>query len=185
MSHIASGVLGTVAGVLALGAVHLEVKAGNDLLGPIQRGDASLRNTIDLAVNRDAKADRQDVAGVSDGVTISYRVPGVNDSSVVMRVPVANGSLIDLTLTVAKPASVVAVNGAMKQAADGRLKGILQYTEDPIVSSDIVGNPHSSIFDAPLTMVSGDRFVKVLSWYDNEWGFSNRMVDALLLLGRA
>ena len=104
---------------------------------------------------------------------------------VAVRVPVSNGSLVDLTLTVSKPATVATVNGAMKQASEGRLKGILQYTEDPIVSSDIVGNPHSSIFDAPLTMVSGDRFVKVLSWYDNEWGFSNRMVDALLLLGKS
>ena len=104
---------------------------------------------------------------------------------VAVRVPVANGSLIDVTLNVTKPATVAAVNDAVKQAADGRLKGIVQYTEDPIVSSDIVGNPHSAVFDAPLTMVSGDRFVKVLAWYDNEWGFSNRMVDALLLLGQA
>jgi glyceraldehyde 3-phosphate dehydrogenase len=72
----------------------------------------------------------------------------------------------------------------MKAAASGRLKGILQYTEDPIVSQDVVGNPHSSIFDAPLTMTLGDRMAKVFAWYDNEWGFSNRMVDALLLLGR-
>jgi len=104
---------------------------------------------------------------------------------VAVRVPVANGSLIDVTLLVSKPATVASVNSAMKEAADGRLKGIVQYTEDPIVSSDIIGNPHSAVFDAPLTMVSGDRFVKVLAWYDNEWGFSNRMVDALLLLGRA
>jgi glyceraldehyde 3-phosphate dehydrogenase len=104
---------------------------------------------------------------------------------VAVRVPVADGSLVDLTLTVAKPATVATVNGAMKQASEGRLRGILEYSEAPIVSSDIIGNPHSSIFDAPLTMVSGDRFVKVLAWYDNEWGFSNRMVDALLLLGRA
>jgi glyceraldehyde 3-phosphate dehydrogenase (phosphorylating) len=104
---------------------------------------------------------------------------------IAVRVPVANGSVVDLTVTVAKPASVQSVNGAMREAADGPLKGILQYSEDPLVSSDIVGNPHSSIFDAPLTMVSGDRTVKVFSWYDNEWGFSNRMVDALLLLGKA
>ena len=105
---------------------------------------------------------------------------------IAVRVPVANGSVVDLTVTVTKPASVQAVNDAMRAAAaDGPLKGILQYSEDPIVSSDIVGNPHSSIFDAPLTMVSGDRTVKVFSWYDNEWGFSNRMVDALLLLGKS
>jgi glyceraldehyde 3-phosphate dehydrogenase len=60
----------------------------------------------------------------------------------------------------------------------------MQYSEDPLVSQDVVGNPHSAIFDGPLTMVSGDRMVKVLAWYDNEWGFANRMIDALLLLGR-
>jgi len=104
---------------------------------------------------------------------------------IAVRVPVSDGSLIDVTAATTKPATVASVNAAMKQAADGRLKGILQYTEDPIVSQDVVGNPHSAIFDAPLTMVSGDRMLKVLAWYDNEWGFSNRMVDALLLLGRA
>jgi len=104
---------------------------------------------------------------------------------IAFRVPVPNGSLVDLTATLAKPATIASVNAAMKGASTGRLKGVLQYSEDPIVSQDIVGNPHSAIFDAPLTMVSGDRFVKVLAWYDNEWGFSNRMVDALLLLGRS
>ena len=104
---------------------------------------------------------------------------------IAFRVPVPNGSLVDLTATLAKPATIASVNAAMKEASGGRLKGVLQYSEDPIVSQDIVGNPHSAIFDAPLTMVSGDRFVKVLAWYDNEWGFSNRMVDALLLLGRS
>jgi glyceraldehyde 3-phosphate dehydrogenase len=103
---------------------------------------------------------------------------------IAVRVPVANGSVIDLSVAVSKPASVAAVNDAMRQASEERLRGVLQYSEDPIVSMDVVGNPHSSIFDAPLTMVSGDRFVKVMSWYDNEWGFSNRMVDALLLLGK-
>jgi len=103
---------------------------------------------------------------------------------VAVRVPVANGSLIDVTATVARSATVASVNDAMRAASQGRLQGILQYSEDPLVSQDVVGNPHSAVFDAPLTMVSGDRFVKVLAWYDNEWGFSNRMVDALLLLGR-
>ncbi|MGE5174993.1 MAG: type I glyceraldehyde-3-phosphate dehydrogenase [Hyphomicrobiales bacterium] len=103
---------------------------------------------------------------------------------IAIRVPVPNGSIIDVTVQTAKPVTVASVNDAMRQAASARLKGILQYNEDPIVSQDVVGNPHSSIFDAPLTMVSGDRMAKVLAWYDNEWGFSNRMVDALLMLGR-
>jgi glyceraldehyde 3-phosphate dehydrogenase (phosphorylating) len=74
------------------------------------------------------------------------------------------------------------VNAAIKEAADGPMRGILEYCEDPIVSMDVVGNPHSSVFDALSTMVMAERTVKVLSWYDNEWGFSNRMVDALLKL---
>jgi glyceraldehyde 3-phosphate dehydrogenase len=102
-----------------------------------------------------------------------------------VRVPVVNGSVVDLTVNVSRPATVDSVNAAMREAASGPMMGILEYSEDPIVSSDVIGNPHSSIFDAPLTMVSGDRVVKVFSWYDNEWGFSNRMVDALLLLGKA
>jgi glyceraldehyde 3-phosphate dehydrogenase len=104
---------------------------------------------------------------------------------VAVRVPVPNGSLVDLTVATSKPVTAAAVNEAMKRASQGRLRGILQYSEDPIVSQDIVGNPHSAILDSPLTMASGDRLVKVMAWYDNEWGFSHRMVDALLLLGRA
>ena len=100
-----------------------------------------------------------------------------------IRVPIADGSVIDVTVTTARPVTVASINAAMREAAEGPLRGILQYTEDPIVSQDVVGNPHSAVFDAPLTMVSGDRIAKVFAWYDNEWGFSNRMVDALLLLG--
>ena len=102
-----------------------------------------------------------------------------------VRVPIPCGSIIDVTAQTARPASAAAVNEAMKAASTGRLSGILQYMEDPIVSMDIVGNPHSAIFDSLLTQVQGDRLVKVFAWYDNEWGFSQRMVDTLLLLGRA
>ncbi|MCL1899658.1 MAG: type I glyceraldehyde-3-phosphate dehydrogenase [Promicromonosporaceae bacterium] len=98
-----------------------------------------------------------------------------------MRVPVPTGSVTDLTVTLAREVTVDEVNAAMKAAAEGPLKGILAYNEDPIVSSDIVQDPHSSIFDAPLTKVIGD-MVKVSSWYDNEWGYSNRMVDLALLV---
>ena len=99
-----------------------------------------------------------------------------------MRVPVPTGSVTDLTVTLAREVTVDEVNAAMKAAAEGPLKGVLAYNEDPIVSSDIVQDPHSSIFDAPLTKVIGD-MVKVSSWYDNEWGYSNRMVDLALLVG--
>ncbi len=103
---------------------------------------------------------------------------------IAIRVPIADGSMIDVTMATAKPVTVVSINAAIKEAAEGPLRGILQYTEDPIVSQDIVGNPHSAVFDSLLTMVSGDRIAKVFAWYDNEWGFASRMVDALLLLGR-
>jgi len=97
-----------------------------------------------------------------------------------LRVPVANGSIVDLVAVTRDPITPDAVNAAMKAAAEGPMKGILAYTEDPIVSSDIIGDPHSSIFDGESTMSLGDRMVKVLSWYDNEWGYSNRMVDLMV-----
>ncbi|MGV8851400.1 MAG: type I glyceraldehyde-3-phosphate dehydrogenase [Rhodoglobus sp.] len=99
-----------------------------------------------------------------------------------LRVPVITGSITDLTITTSSQVTVEQVNAAYKAAADGPLKGILKYTEDPIVSSDIVGDPHSSIFDAGLTKVIGNQ-VKVASWYDNEWGYSNRLVDIAEYVG--
>ncbi len=94
-----------------------------------------------------------------------------------VRAPVNDGSLVDLTAQLEKDVTAEEVNAAMKAAAEGPMKGILQYSEDPLVSTDIVGNPYSSIFDAPLTSVMDGNMVKVLSWYDNEWGYSNRVVD--------
>ncbi len=94
-----------------------------------------------------------------------------------MRVPVAIGSVVDLTAELGKSVTVEEVNAAVKAAAEGKLKGILQYCTDPIVSRDVVGNPHSSVFDAGLTIVMDGNFIKVVSWYDNEWGYSNRCVD--------
>ncbi|WP_273486753.1 type I glyceraldehyde-3-phosphate dehydrogenase [Ancrocorticia populi] len=93
-----------------------------------------------------------------------------------VRVPTPTGSLTDLTFEASKDVTVEEIQAAVREAAEGPLKGILKYTEDPIVSTDIVGDPHSSIFDATETKVIG-RLVKVLSWYDNEWGYSNRLVD--------
>jgi glyceraldehyde 3-phosphate dehydrogenase len=95
-----------------------------------------------------------------------------------MRAPVVTGSVVDLVFTPSSPTDVDAVNAAIKAAAEGPLKGILSYTEDEIVSTDIVGDPHSSIFDAGQTMAIGDgKMIKVVSWYDNEWGYSNRCVE--------
>jgi len=98
-----------------------------------------------------------------------------------IRVPTPNGSLIDLVVNLEKGTSVEAINSAMREAAEGKMKGVLEYTEDPIVSGDIIGNPHSSIIDAPSTMTMGDNFFKVLAWYDNEWGYSNRVCDVIRL----
>ena len=99
-----------------------------------------------------------------------------------MRVPVPTGSATDLTVQLSKPASIDEINAAMKAAAEGPLKGILEYTEAPIVSADIVTDPASCIFDAPLTKVNGD-MAKVLGWYDNEWGYSTRLVDLITFVG--
>ena len=99
-----------------------------------------------------------------------------------VRVPTPTGSLTDLTFIAKKEVSVEAVKAAVKAAAEGELKGVLKYTEDPIVSSDIVGDPHTSIFDATETKVIGN-LVKVLSWYDNEWGYSNALVRLTALIG--
>ena len=99
-----------------------------------------------------------------------------------MRVPVPTGSATDLTVTLAREVTKDEVNAAMKKAAEGPLKGILVYTEDPIVSTDIITQPASSIFDAGLTYVNGD-MVKLVSWYDNEWGYSNRLVDLVKHVG--
>jgi glyceraldehyde 3-phosphate dehydrogenase len=99
-----------------------------------------------------------------------------------LRVPVPTGSITDLTVELAKETSAVEINAAMKKAAEGPLKGILRYTEDPIVSADIVTDPHSSIFDAGITKVIGNQ-AKVAAWYDNEWGYSNRLVDLMKFIG--
>ncbi|MFA5467800.1 MAG: type I glyceraldehyde-3-phosphate dehydrogenase [Sphaerochaetaceae bacterium] len=94
-----------------------------------------------------------------------------------MRVPVPTGSIVDLTVKLEKDATVEEVNAAFKAAADGPMKGILQYNTDPIVSADVIGNRHSSIYDSELTMKMGPKFFKIMSWYDNEMGYSARVVD--------
>jgi glyceraldehyde 3-phosphate dehydrogenase len=97
-----------------------------------------------------------------------------------VRAPVMDGSLVDLVCRVKRSTSAAEVNAAMQKAAHGPLKGILEYSVDPLVSSDVIGNPHSSVFDSLSTNVMAGDMVKVFSWYDNEWGFSNRVVDALV-----
>ncbi|RLE58713.1 MAG: type I glyceraldehyde-3-phosphate dehydrogenase [Thermoprotei archaeon] len=101
-----------------------------------------------------------------------------------LRVPVADGSIVDLVAEVEKPVTKEEVNNAFKEAAETYLKGILEYTEEPLVSQDIIGNPHSAIVDGLSTNVIGDTLVKVLAWYDNEWGFSCRLVELMLYMAK-
>jgi len=103
-----------------------------------------------------------------------------------LRIPTSDVSIVDLTAVLGKDVTVEEVNAAMKQAAEGPLKGILEYTEDPIVSSDVLHSAYSAVFDAQSTMVMGDKsnFIKVLAWYDNEWGFSCRMVELIEMIGK-
>jgi glyceraldehyde 3-phosphate dehydrogenase len=96
-----------------------------------------------------------------------------------MRVPVPDGSIVDLTCRLSKPVTADEVNGAVRRAADGPMARIVEYSEVPLVSSDIIGNPHSSIFDALSTRASNDGYLNVVAWYDNEWGYSNRVVDLI------
>jgi glyceraldehyde 3-phosphate dehydrogenase len=110
---------------------------------------------------------------------IGLVLPALNGKldGMAVRVPTANVSLVDLTAVIERSTDVKAVNAAMKAAAEGPLKGVLEYSEGPIVSIDLNENPHSSIFDAPLTKMIGGKLVKVFSWYDNEWGYSSRLAD--------
>ncbi len=101
-----------------------------------------------------------------------------------MRVPTPDVSVVDFVAVLSKDTTAEEVNGALKQAADGPLKGILAYTDDPVVSTDMLNNPNSSIVDLELTKVLGGNLAKVVSWYDNEWGYSNRVVDLIAFLGK-
>jgi len=149
--------------------VHAYTNSQNLLDGPnpkdFRRARAAAENLVPTTTGAAVAVTRvlPELEGRLDGMAI--------------RVPTPNVSLVDLVAKLESDVTVDAVNEAMREAAHGELEGVLGYTEEPLVSSDIVDNPHSSFFDTGKTMKSGDDFVKVLSWYDNEWGFSNRMVD--------
>ena len=100
-----------------------------------------------------------------------------------MRVPTPNVSAVDLVVVLKKDATAEEINAALKEAAEGPMKGILAYTEDPVVSTDMLSNPNSSIIDSQLTKVIGGNLAKVVSWYDNEWGYSKRVVDLAIFMG--
>lgn len=132
---------------------------------------------------RRARAAAQNMVPTSTGAAIAVtrvlpQLAGKLDGMAI-RVPTPNVSCVDLVATVAKDVTVEAVNAAMKEAAEGSLAGVLGYTEDPIVSTDVMTVSYSSLFDSGLTKVAGDRLVKIITWYDNEWGYSSRMIDVL------
>ena len=143
-------------------------------------GDQNLQDGPHKDLRR-ARAAAQNLVPASTGAAkaVGLVLPELNGklSGFAVRAPVITGSLVDLTFEAGRATSADELNAAFKAAAEGPLKGILQYTEDPIVSTDIITNPHSSIVDGLLTAVIDDTLVKVVSWYDNEWGYSNRVVD--------
>jgi glyceraldehyde 3-phosphate dehydrogenase len=137
---------------------------------------------------RRARAAAQSMIPTSTGAAkaIHLVIPELKGKldGVAIRVPTPNVSIVDLTVELGKPASADTINGAFKEAARGRMKGVLAVTDEELVSIDFRGNPHSSIVDAPLTKVVDGNLAKVFSWYDNEWGFSNRMRDLLHYMAR-
>jgi glyceraldehyde 3-phosphate dehydrogenase len=140
---------------------------------------------------RRARAAAQNIIPTTTGAAraVGKVIPELNGklNGFAMRVPVANGSCVDLTVSLSKSVTAAQVNDAMRAAAQGPLKGILEYSEDPLVSSDIIGNSHSSIFDALSTMTmpaEGGKLLKVVSWYDNEWGYSVRTADLIKLVAK-
>lgn len=129
---------------------------------------------------RRARAGAENIIPTTTGAAqaVAKVIPEVEGilTGMAMRVPVPTGSVVDVTFEISKEATVEEINAAIKKASENELKGVLAYTEEDIVSSDIVGDPHSSIFDSQLTIVK-DRLVKLVSWYDNEWGYSQRVID--------
>lgn len=122
--------------------------------------------------------------GAAKAVGIVYPELKGKLTGIAIRVPVPNGSVVDLTCNLKKKTTYEEICSVMKKASEGKLKGLLGYTEDQIVSSDIIGNSCSSIFDAKAGIMLGGDFVKIISWYDNEWGYSNRMCDLIVFIGQ-
>ncbi len=135
---------------------------------------------------RRARAAAENIIPTTTGAAsvIGKIIPELNGklNGISIRVPVKDGSLVDFTAELSKTVTIEEINAAMKKASEKELKGILQYQTDPIVSSDVIGNSYSSIFDAQSTMLMDGNFIKVLAWYDNEWGYSCRMIDMIKLM---
>ena len=144
------------------------------------------QKTVDGPSKKDWRGGRANMGNIIPSSTgaakaVGKVIPELNGklTGMSMRVPTLDVSVVDLTVNLAKPATYDEICAAMKKAAEGELKGILDYTEDAVVSSDFLGDPHTSIFDAKAGIALTDTFVKVVSWYDNEWGYSNKVVDLI------
>lgn len=142
------------------------------------------QKTVDGPSHKDWRGGRgagQNIIPSSTGAAkaVGKVIPALNGklTGMAFRVPTPNVSVVDLTVNLATPTSYDAICAAMKEASEGELKGIMSYTEDAVVSNDFIGNPHTSIFDATAGIALTDTFVKVVSWYDNEWGYSNKVLD--------
>lgn len=173
------------------------VKVLHDALG-IRRGllttvhaYTSDQRLIDAPHDKDMRRSRNAATNIVPTSTGAARAVGqvIPDlrgrlDGIAMRVPVPDGSVVDLTVELERETSVDAINQLMREAAAGRMRGILEFSSAPIVSSDIVGNAHSSIFDAPLTQVIDGHMAKVVSWYDNEWGYSARVEEMMVRMAK-
>ena len=147
--------------------------------------------TVDGPSKKDLRAGRsavQNIIPASTGAAkaVALVLPELEGklTGMAMRVPTPDVSVVDLVFRTEQPTSYEAICAAMKQAAEGSMAGVLAYTEDPVVSTDFTGDPHSSIFDAGAGMALNDRFFKVVAWYDNEWGYSNRTIDLILSMAK-
>jgi glyceraldehyde 3-phosphate dehydrogenase len=169
-------------------AVHDAIGIEEGLMTTVH-GYTNDQNLLDLPHSdlRRARAAAVNIVPTSTGAAkaIGLVVPSLKGkmNGMALRVPIPVGSLVDLVCTLKRDASVEEINAAVRAAAEGSMKGVLEYSEDPLVSADIVGNPHSSIFDSLSTMKIGAKMVKLISWYDNEYGYSARCVDLMKKMG--
>ena len=187
--HVVSNASCTTNGLAPVAKVlndHFGIEKG--ILTTVHAYTAS-QSLVDAAKDdlRDARAAALNIvpSGTGAAKAVGLVIPSLQGkfTGMAFRVPTSTVSVVDFTALLAKDTSVEEINKVMKEAAEGPLKGILAYTEEPLVSSDLIGDPHSSIFSAPETLVMGGNFIKVVSWYDNEWGYSTRVADLTKFIG--
>lgn len=187
--HVVSNASCTTNGLAPVAKVlndHFGIEKG--ILTTVHAYTAS-QSLVDAAKDdlRDARAAALNIvpSGTGAAKAVGLVIPSLQGkfTGMAFRVPTSTVSVVDFTALLAKDTSVEEINKVMKEAAEGPLKGILAYTEEPLVSSDLKGDPHSSIFSAPETLVMGGNFIKVVSWYDNEWGYSTRVADLTKFIG--